>query len=130
MDRTKEFIKILKMSSLPAAPLTGLQRALIIIIEGFLVHLDQFLPLYFSTDNFVKVLGSRGERPPLLLGEFLLLSFPFLLTARQMDPNTPGAEVSATDVAGDRHCDSISEVAEIQRISQIRVESRPECLCR
>ena len=57
---------------LPATPLAGLQRTLIIIIEGFLVHLDQFLPLYFSADNFVKVLGSRGERPPLVLGEFLL----------------------------------------------------------
>ena len=103
---------------LPATPLAGLQRTLIIIIEGFLVHLDQFLPLYFSADNFVKVLGSRGQRPSLFLGEFLLkyyfltfkvspittdlLGFPFFLTARQMNSNASTAEVSAADVAGYR----------------------------
>ena len=57
----------------PSAPRTGLQGCLIVIIEGFLIHLDKFLPLNFSTDN-LKHLENRDLRSENIIFTFSTLS--------------------------------------------------------
>ena len=125
---------------LPSTPRTGLQGCLIVIIKCFLIHLHKLLPLNFSTDNLIKLMGFREEnlistnlveifrcsrnRTSLWLWQFFLdgskhgyyvcpifchkktmpdlLIIPLLCAARNMDPNTPGAEVTAANVASHR----------------------------
>ena len=125
----------------PPAPLTGLQSCLIVIIERFLVHLDQLLPLDFAADHLmfqkrvwfmldqkisiwthlVEVLRGGWHGSSLRLWKLVLrvkwiadnlsvwqgecpylLILPLLGAARDMDPDAPGAEVSAANVASHR----------------------------
>ena len=78
----------------------GLQHFILVILGSFLVYPHQFLPTDLPVENPLEVLRLPGQVSSLSAGQFLLLSLPLLPALGYVDPNTPGTEVPATDVAG------------------------------
>ena len=98
---------------LPAAVTAGLQHFILVILSSLLVYPHQFLPTDLTVENPLEVLRLPGQVSSLSAGQFLLLSLPFLLTLGDVDPNTPGTEVPATDVARDEcwwHLDCVGSL--------------------
>ena len=85
----------------PPTDTAGLQHFLLVILCSLLVHLDELLPSELPTEDPVVVFRWTGSLSPLRLRKFFLLSLPFLEALGHVNTNTPGPELSATDVAGD-----------------------------
>ena len=67
------------------------------------IELVELLAPELPRDDLVQVLRRLGRRSSLALGQLLLLGLPLLDAVRDVDADALGAEVPATDVAGDRH---------------------------